>query len=138
MQRLRRDHYSRRLRVMLMKPARKPPPIPPPLERDVQRTAMTLIATSWPWLRVMRLNSGKVKTATGSWIQLAPTGTPDVLVLLPHGKCVWLEFKRKGEVQSDAQRAWEAHATSELGHAVVVCETAEAALAAVRSKLYGH
>jgi hypothetical protein len=32
-------------------------------------------------MKVIRIQSGKVQTIRGNWIQLAPEGTPDLLVL---------------------------------------------------------
>lgn len=75
----------------------------------------------------IRINSGRVRTASG-WVQLAPRGTPDVLVIHPRAH---LEIKLPGLTASQkrrqsnpetiaAQAAWRERA-DRLGvrHAVV-------------------
>ena len=46
-----------------------------------------------PDIYVMRLNSGGVKAKGGMWFRGCPAGTPDLLILLPGGSCVWVELK---------------------------------------------
>lgn len=51
----------------------------------------------------MRINSGKLQNAlTGSWVQLAPPGTPDCITSLPDGSWGCIEVKSKtGTLSSD-------------------------------------
>lgn len=51
---------------------------------------------------VVRVQAGKVKVR-GGWMQLAPKGTPDLVVVAPY---CWLEVKLPGEERSDDQVAW--------------------------------
>lgn len=44
-----------------------------------------------------RLNSGKVQTQYGSWMQLCESGTPDFVVLTKHNVVVFLETKSPKE-----------------------------------------
>lgn len=44
----------------------------------------------------LRLNSGKIQTRAGHWIELCPSGTPD-LFLIYRGYHIWIETKRIGE-----------------------------------------
>ena len=54
-----------------------------------------------------RLNSGKVETRYGSWIQLCRKGTPDFYVITRNGKIIFIECKRlKGGVKGLFQKAF--------------------------------
>lgn len=59
-----------------------------------------------------RLNSGKVQTATGSWVQLAPKGASDIVGILPEtrtafsGRWLCVELKRPGGKLRKEQAAW--------------------------------
>jgi len=48
-------------------------------ETPVQRAIVDYL--SYRGMKVIRIQSGKVQTIRGNWIQLAPEGTPDLLVL---------------------------------------------------------
>lgn len=69
-----------------------------------------------PDVRVLRMNAGKVKVR-GGWMQLSEDGTPDLLVLLPLGRCIWLETKAPKGRMREAQEKWHA-AARKLGHDV--------------------
>lgn len=73
-----------------------------------------------------RVNSGKLLASSGGrsyMVQLAPKGTPDILVLSPYG---WLEVKRPGEKLSADQVAWHARAERERVRSAVVHSIEEA------------
>lgn len=53
-----------------------------------------------------RLNAGKVQTAHGTWVQLAPKGTADVVGVLPGGRWLCVELKRKGGKVRKEQAEW--------------------------------
>jgi len=63
----------------------------------------------------VRIHSGKVKVLRG-WMHLAPTGTPDSLLVLD-GHYVWVEWKRPGGKVTAEQL--EAHAAIRLAGGVV-------------------
>lgn len=68
----------------------------PQSEADLQSQVMAylnLIAG----LHARRQNSGKVKTIHGSWVQLAPLGTPDIVGHMPDGRALYIELKKPGE-----------------------------------------
>ena len=75
-----------------------------PLEKDLNKKIVQ-------WLDLMpgviwfeRINSGKVQTAWGTWIQLAKKGTPDFIALIHGGDIahvLFIEAKRKGEIKKD-------------------------------------
>ena len=44
----------------------------------------------------LRVHSGGHKVSTGHFIQLAPSGTPDLLVVLKGARVLFLEVKREG------------------------------------------
>lgn len=62
----------------------------------------------------LRINSGKVKSSWDykgkagmkkyeSWIQLAPKGTPDMLVISPQGIASFIEFKKPNKERTPEQ-----------------------------------
>ena len=55
--------------------------------------------------RVIRVQSGGLQVKRG-FMNLAPKGTPDLLVVLPRGRVAWIEVKRPGEDLTDAQSEW--------------------------------
>jgi len=57
-----------------------------------------------------RVHSGKLKTASGHFMHLAPEGTPDICARIPvSGRRLMVETKRpKGGVHSPAQQAFAA------------------------------
>ena len=48
---------------------------------------------SWNDFRVWRMNAGKVRTAKGHLVSLAPAGVSDVIGIAPSGKFVAVECK---------------------------------------------
>lgn len=87
--------------------------------------------------KVLRQQSG---TARGGKIRLGTPGTPDLLVLLRGGACVWLELKRpdisnarraQGKTRI-AQAQWRADA-EKLEHRVVIVTSVQDAITAVMS-----
>lgn len=77
---------------------------------------------------VIRVQSGKVPVR-GGWMQLADKGTPDQLVLAPHGLAFWAETKTPTGRLSDEQARWHMRA-KRLGHFVFVVRDEAAADAA--------
>lgn len=84
----------------------------PPLEKELYRKIEQ-------WLGIMpgviwfeRLNSGRVKTAWGTWIKLARKGTADYIAAVFGGgiaHILFVEGKRKGEKQTKEQKWFEEH-----------------------------
>lgn len=70
----------------------------------------------------------------GRIIRGCEPGTPDVEVMLPGERVIYLECKTATGRLSPAQRAWHAMA-ARLGHTVVVVRTIPEAVAAVRAAL---
>jgi len=98
-------------------------------ESDLQRAVIATLGRLR--CRVMRLNSGSKSYR----IRGCEAGTPDLLVLVPNGRCVWLELKQPGRERAkgktaDAQTAWRKMASG-LGHAVHVVTTVQGAANAV-------
>lgn len=58
-------------------------------------------------------------------------GTPDILVMLPGGRVVWLECKTERGTVTSVQHAWHARAGS-MGHEVYVVRSVQDALQAIR------
>lgn len=51
---------------------------------------------------VYRMQSGKFRGA-GGWITMNPVGTPDLIAIVPRGRCLAIETKQLGETASEAQ-----------------------------------
>lgn len=62
------------------------------------------------------------------WVQLGTVGEPDLTVLCPNGKTVWLEVKIPPNKPTKEQLAFIKRAT-EMGHTVCVVKTVEEAVA---------
>jgi len=91
--------------------------------------------------RVLRMNAGNTlivgKDGQKRRIQGVEPGTPDLLVLLDGGRCVWIELKGpKGRMEL-SQVAWHTAARA-LGHRVVVARTIGEAVEPVRAELVSH
>jgi hypothetical protein len=86
-------------------------------------------------LRVLRLNSGKVKVSKG-WMYLAPKGTPDLQVELRGGRVLWLEVKLPGE-QLNADQVAEHERLTLNGHTVCVVRSPQEAIDAVIEAVNG-
>lgn len=65
----------------------------------------------------VRINSGRIKTSNGSWVHMAPKGTPDRFALYK-GVLLAIEVKRPGETPTKEQI--EAHEQIEQAGGVVV------------------
>jgi hypothetical protein len=82
---------------------------------------------------VLRLNSGVVaikQDGRSRMFRGCEPGTPDLLVVLPGGRTVWLELKsEKGRVTAE-QVDWHRRARN-LGHTVAIVRNIEDALCAV-------
>lgn len=77
-----------------------------------------------------RLQAGKVRVR-GGWMQLCPTGTPDVLCR-PSGRVVWIETKLGKYGQSVEQLEFE-HLAKEWGDEYHLCRTLDEVLEAIRN-----
>jgi hypothetical protein len=91
-------------------------------------------------IKVIRQQSGTLK---GGRIKLGKKGTPDVQVLLPNGRSMFLELKKpdgkkgrraSGDATRIAQEAWHASALK-LGHVVHIFDNATDAVHAVIAAL---
>ena len=84
----------------------------------------------------IRLNSGEAKRGKYR-IKMCPSGTPDILVLLSGGRCLWVETK---DVKKDYHKEQQAnqgdfHERLEgLGHRVVVARCLDDVLAALEGR----
>lgn len=78
--------------------------------------------------KFVRVNTGSVKTASGSWFSTGtPKGYPDISGHIKGGKAVYIECKVDGNKPTEAQRKWidEARADGALAN---VCYSVEDAL----------
>ena len=82
----------------------------PRLEKDVKSSVLSVLdnlqragAVVWH----LRINSGKVQTKYGSWIQMAPLGTPDIMAVLSNGKIYFIETKSDTGKQSLPQKQFQ-------------------------------
>lgn len=78
-----------------------------PLEKELNKKIVQWldILPSVIWFE--RINSGKVQTAWGTWIQLAKKGTPDFIAIVSGGDIahvLFIEAKRKGQSQRPEQK----------------------------------
>jgi len=84
--------------------------------------------------KVLRLNAGKLVLSDAKYgrrvLSGVEPGTPDLLVLLPGGRCVWIELKAERGRVTELQASWHANARA-LGHHVAVCRTVQDAIATV-------
>lgn len=89
-------------------------------------------------IHVLRLQAGVMPIAAGKHarrvIKLGEPGTPDLLVLLPFGRALWLELKTETGKVSVVQRAWHARALK-LGHRTHVCRSVDEAVMRVKDAL---
>lgn len=90
-----------------------------------------------PGVHVLRMNAGVMHVGGENdkrRIHLGEVGTPDLLVMLPCGRSLWLELKAPSGTLSPAQAAWHERARK-LGHTVhVVRDTRDAIDLVTRSK----
>jgi hypothetical protein len=99
-----------------------------PRETDLSRAIQKELERAGHW--VHRLQSGKVQTKHGSWLQLCKAGTPDIMVIKAGPEFVFLEIKTPAGTVSEDQEAWHERAR-ELGVKVVVVRSVSEALEAV-------
>ena len=99
----------------------------PNAESAIQTAIVEALRYAGCW--VLRLNSGAIRAGSRP-ITLAPAGTPDLLVVAPGGRVVFLEVKTSTGRLSAAQRAMHAELTR-LGATVAVVRSVEEALAVV-------
>jgi hypothetical protein len=89
-------------------------------EAELQ-TALLQALDRIPDIVVIRQNSGRVRVR-GGFMRLAPAGTPDVQVLLPAGRVLWIELKPDKPHHNPktiaAQKAWRERA-DRMGHVVL-------------------
>lgn len=98
-------------------------------ESDMQSQAMEKFSDAFPSLKIIRINSGLAKALHGGYtIQLAPRGTPDMVVPSLN---LWVEMKRPGEELNKEQLAWQAWARDH-GVPHVVCDAPDDLVAHVR------
>ncbi len=76
---------------------------------------------------VLRLNSGKIQTKHGTWIQLCEPGTPDLFVVNAMG---FLEVKTPSGSMRPEQVLWHARA-EQIGIRVAVVRSVSEAINAV-------
>ncbi len=95
-------------------------------ESDLLREVMRVLATMRD-VHPMRRNAGKRRSRSPNGCE---PGTPDIEVMLPGGRVVWLELKTAEGNPSDVQTEWHAMARS-MGHTVHVVRSVEEAVGAV-------
>ena len=87
-------------------------------ESDIQNSIIRRLEAKG--FTVIRLNAGKARHN----VRLAPSGTPDLLVIGKKGRVLWVEVKREDGKLRDSQV--EMHkALADLGHLVVVARSAD-------------
>lgn len=104
----------------------KPAVAPTLSEAQLKRVVLGALEAV-PGIRVLRLNSGAAK---GGKFRGCPPGTPDILVMLPHSRCLWIELKTLKGKARDTQDEWHAKA-GELDHTVIVGRDAQVIVNAV-------
>jgi hypothetical protein len=90
------------------------------------------------WRRWQDGKGPPLKQSDWSFIEGAPTGTADFVVLLPEGATVFVEFKSAKGKQREGQERFQ-QAVEARGHTYVLERSVEAAVAAValRSRARG-
>ena len=93
-------------------------------EAPLLRGALDLLALSG--FDPIRVHSGRVKTASGHWMRLAPRGTADVIASCPHsGRLVAVECKRpKGGRRQPGQAEFLARVRARGGVGIFVADLA--------------
>lgn len=87
-------------------------------------------------IHVLRMNAGAVIVGAGKTrrhVALGEIGTPDLLVMLPAARTVWLELKSPKGTCTPAQLAWHERARK-LGHTVYVVRDTRAAVELVATE----
>lgn len=104
-------------------------------ESVIQRRIMLALGKR-PECMVQRINSGLLADPhTGQRrIRTAPEGIPDLMVMIPGNRVVWIETKSRTGRPSRSQKRWAA-AAKQRGHDVHYCRTVDQAVAAVDAAL---
>lgn len=76
--------------------------------------------------KVFRMNSGQVRYN----VKLSPTGTPDLLAILPN-KTLWIEVKKKTGIVSDKQKQMHSELIG-LGQCVIVARSVDDVMKVVK------
>ena len=90
---------------------RRPSLMPTSTRRRTEQRIQTEIRREFgskPWCRLWRQNTGRVRSDTGRWIELAPPGAADLTGLLADGRRFEIEVKSSTGQQSQEQRNFEA------------------------------
>lgn len=96
-------------------------------EGDIKRRILAALEAAGAF--AFRVQSGMVKVR-GGWMHLSPTGTADVLVIVPpHGRLLGLEVKTAKGKEREAQLRW-ADDVRRLGGVVRTVRTPEEAVTA--------
>lgn len=126
-----------------MKPARKPSARPKlhSTEAALKRAVISALRLELRGRgKVLRMQSGKLllpnANGTKRMLSACEPGTPDLLVVLPGGRTLWIELKTEAGRITEAQHAWHDAAIS-LGHDVIVCRSVQYALQVVRGAMRG-
>jgi hypothetical protein len=82
---------------------------------------MIQTALEWSGCIVIRVQSGTIFVGKRA-VKCAEKGTPDLCVMAPGGRTIWLEVKTKAGVVSAAQEAMHSRMRS-LGHSVFVARS---------------
>lgn len=83
--------------------------------------------------KVLRLNAGLMVLGKGTSrrvVQGVEPGTPDLLVMLPKGRTVWIELKAPNGKLTPEQARWHGEACG-LDHRTAVCRTVREVLEAI-------
>ncbi len=94
-------------------------------EADIQREVIAYLRARGHNVRKLHLGGMRARGKGGSgWAKNEMAGFPDLLVLLPEGRTMWIEVKQPGKSPSESQvtRHRELRA---LGHTVVVAASVE-------------
>jgi hypothetical protein len=79
----------------------------------------------------VRVNSGKVRGPSGSWIHLAPAGTPDRFACY-RGRLIAIEVKKPGE-ESSPEQLEKHEEIRKSGGVVIVAESVDDVIRAIGS-----
>ncbi len=83
-------------------------------------------------VHAMRRNAGKMNIL-GRWIDLGEQGHPDVEVMLPNRRVVFLELKSPTGEETENQKRWRESA-EKLGHRVYLIRDVDSAVAVVTTE----
>jgi hypothetical protein len=74
-----------------------------------------------------RMNSGQARNN----VKLHAAGTPDLLIIMPRGRSLWVEVKRPGQHPTAIQMKRHKE-LRDMGHACTVCRSVEEFVEAVK------